>query len=165
MPFCPIDNHPSPLHTHAPSPFSLALSIWRGKEHIHEDKILLLYKSHQRTLVPSNVLVLVVLCCWHLSAHFEASFPGDLWLLFSLKKDTFTLLQVVKVCPMETLCKSGLQSQVPAVAMWPLGLLQAYREESLLSSVPSCSSCVLPIARKLNCHFIVAVFHTSDSYV
>lgn len=26
---------------------------------------------------------------------------------------------------------------------------------------PSCSSCVLPVAGKLNCHFIVAAFHTS----
>lgn len=46
--------------------------------------------------------------------------------------------------------------------MWLLGLFQAWREEGLLNSVPSCSSCVLPAARKLNCHFFVSAFHTSD---
>lgn len=46
--------------------------------------------------------------------------------------------------------------------MCVLGLFQAWREESLLISVPSGSSCVLPVAEKLNCHLIVAAFHTSD---
>lgn len=58
--------------------------------------------------------------------------------------------------------KSGLQCHNLTAAKWVLGLFQAWKEEGLLSPVTSCSSCVLPVAGKLNCHFIIAAFHTSN---
>lgn len=83
-------------------------------------------------------------------------------MLFSLKKIHSQACRIVRGCLVEHCAKSSVQSQGPAVALWVLGLFQAWREEGLLRYVPSCLSCVLPVAGKLNCHFIVAVFHTSD---
>lgn len=57
---------------------------------------------------------------------------------------------------------NSLQSHGPAIAMWILRLFETWKKDGLLNSVPSCSSCVMPVAEKLNCHFIVAAFHTSD---
>lgn len=68
---------------------------------------------------------------------------------------------------METLCKEWSAEpqscccRVDSRAL--LGLEGGRSSSCALSVVPSsCSSCVLPVAGKLNCHFIIAAFHTSN---
>lgn len=52
-------------------------------------------------------LVLVVLCCWQLSVHLEASSIGDLRLMLSFKKIHSQACKVFRGCLVETLCRTA----------------------------------------------------------
>lgn len=72
----------SPTHWYPLFPFEHL----EGEEHPHEDEVLLLYKSHQRTLVLPDVLRARSSLLPAAFSPLWSQLQGDLWLLLSLKK-------------------------------------------------------------------------------
>lgn len=142
-------------------PFSLCSEHLEGEEHPHEDEVLLLYKSHQRTLVPPDVLRA---CSSLLPAAFSplwSQLQGDLWLLLSLKKILHKPARLSEAAWWKHYPEwsAELQSCCCHVGSRPVPGLEGGRSSELCPQLLLlCPACSTEVKLSLHC----AAFHTSE---